>query len=116
MCHILAGNILAPEDLPRIFPGPMIPPGFTRFDEEYSDEDDTKECCGSLRLSNSSLIRWFIGTISVVGMACVVIGIVLGALTVSGTTRLTLCLLMIGKFPYSYYGRYTGETSPKTNS
>lgn len=54
-------------------------------------------CCGSGRESQSIFVRWFIGIISLIGLSCVIVGIVLGALTISGSTRLTLCLLMIGK-------------------
>lgn len=46
--------------------------------------------------SQATWMRVFIAVISVLGLGCVVVGIVLGALTVTGTARLTLCLLMIG--------------------
>lgn len=97
---VFSENILLPDDLPRLFPGPLMPPplgGIGIGDEQFADNESGKGCCGFERMSHTTLIKCFIIMISLIGLACVVVGIVLGALTVSGSTRLTLCLLMIGE-------------------
>uniref|UniRef100_A0A915JLN5 Uncharacterized protein n=1 Tax=Romanomermis culicivorax TaxID=13658 RepID=A0A915JLN5_ROMCU len=91
-------SLLAPEDLPQIFANgwplpPVIPNSMINLNESY---DDPKECCCTGYISHSFMIRIFIAVISLIGLSCVIVGTILGALTVSGSTRLTLCLLMIG--------------------
>uniref|UniRef100_A0A914W811 Uncharacterized protein n=3 Tax=Plectus sambesii TaxID=2011161 RepID=A0A914W811_9BILA len=89
-------TVLSPEQLSRYFSGRMVTP-FARFEEDsmwLESESDRKGCC--FQCSQTNMIRLFVAVISLIGLACVAVGILLGALTVSGTTRLTLCLLMIG--------------------
>ena len=64
----------------------------------YLHEEETpKSCCGVV-VTQTVSIRWFIVMIAFVGICCVIVGTVLGAMKASGREHLTVSLLMIGKF------------------
>ena len=60
------------------------------------EEETPKSCCGVV-VTQTVSIRWFIVMISFVGICCVIVGTVLGAMKASGREHLTVSLLMIGK-------------------
>lgn len=63
----------------------------------YLHEEETpKSCCGVV-VTQTVSIRWFIVMIAFVGICCVIVGTVLGAMKASGREHLTVSLLMIGK-------------------
>ena len=84
--------VLAPEDLPRLYPTQGLPQWSRTAVLDFEEEEAGRKAC----LTQALVIRVFIGTICTIGASCVVAGIVLGALSGAGTTRLTLCGLMIG--------------------
>ncbi|EEB14008.1 conserved hypothetical protein [Pediculus humanus corporis] len=59
------------------------------------EEETPKSCCGVV-VTQTVSIRWFIVMISFVGICCVIVGTVLGAMKASGREHLTVSLLMIG--------------------
>jgi hypothetical protein len=68
----------------------------------YVLEDDLedlcdKNCCTAC-LTVSTQFKWILVLLAIIGLCCVVTGIILGALHMTGSSFLTLSLMFIGKY------------------
>ncbi|KAL3274571.1 hypothetical protein HHI36_015953 [Cryptolaemus montrouzieri] len=64
-------------------------------DKEHFSEEAPKGCCGVLSWKPGSL-KWFIASIALVAVGCVLVGTALGTMRPAGKDHITVALLMIG--------------------